>query len=49
MTGGTHGRHHPPKRMIQYFAAGMFNHRRHGIPGCPVEPGDDRSVLGGAR
>jgi hypothetical protein len=45
--------HHPPsgrrgappddrlQRMIQYAAAFMIDHDRHGVLGRPVKPGDD--------
>jgi hypothetical protein len=48
MTVGTHSRHHPRKRMIQYSAAFMFSRGRHGIPGRPVKRGDDGWAVDGA-
>jgi hypothetical protein len=44
--GRTFGCHHPRKRMIQYAAAFVLNHWRHGVLGRPVKPGDDGGVLG---
>jgi len=38
----TFNSHHPRKRMIQYAAALMLNHRLSGILDRPFEPGDDR-------
>jgi hypothetical protein len=44
--GRTFGCHHLRKRMIQYAAAFVLNHRRHGLLGRPVKPGDDSCVWG---
>jgi len=41
--GHLHWRHHPRKRMIQYSAAFMLDHRRPGVLDRPVKPGDDGS------
>jgi hypothetical protein len=41
--GHLHWRHHPRKRMIQYSAAFMLDHRRPGVLDRPVKPGDHGS------
>jgi hypothetical protein len=38
--------HHPRKRMIQYSAAFVFEHRRLGVLDRPVKPGDDGGGTG---